>query len=634
MTDMMANVIRSAFIALAVACAPAAVPIGSLPIDRGPEPDAARVVTPDTTPDAAPATLGHASPGALVPLDSADVAWVDSTLRSLTLRQKVGQLIMPWVGGEYAAVGSPEFEQVRTWVEEDEVGGLIISIGSPLAYAVKTNEMQQRARVPLLIASDMENGAGMRMAGMYALPTMLPQGGATVFPPVMALGATRSEQFAYELGRVLAREARAVGVHITFGPVLDVNSNPLNPIINTRSFGEDPELVSRLARAYIRGARDMGLMTTGKHFPGHGDTHTDSHIELPIIPADRARLDSIELPPFRDAVNEGVDAIMTAHIAVVGVEGQDAPPATLSPTFMTGVLRDELRFSGLLFTDAMTMGGVARRYGATEPLVLALEAGADVLLMPRDVRQAIETVLEAVQSGRITTDRIDASVRRLLQAKARAGLPAGRFVDVNAVTQVVNIPAHAAVAREVAERSIVLARDARNVVPLPASVRRVLSVTYAETADLVAGRSFDPELRRAGFEVVSARVDARTTPAEYAALRARADTVDAVVVSAYVYPRDYRGDVAAAGGFTAFVRELSAIQKPFVVASLGNPYLLTAFPAAPAYLLGWGGTPVSQIAAARALAGVAAITGTLPVSLPPHHEIGEGLHRTVTRVQP
>ena len=268
---------------------------------------------------------------------------------------------MPWVGGEYAAVGSPEFEQVRAWVEEDQVGGLVISIGSPLAYAIKTNEMQRRARVPLLIASDMENGAGMRMSGLYALPSMLPQGGATVFPPVMGLGATRSEQFAYELGRVLGREARSVGVHITFGPVLDVNSNPLNPIINTRSFGEDPELVSRLARAYIRGARDMGLMTTGKHFPGHGDTHADSHIELPVIPADRARLDSIELPPFRDAVEEGIDGIMTAHIAVVGVEGQDAPPATLSRTFMTGVLRDELRFSGLLFTDAMTMGGVARR---------------------------------------------------------------------------------------------------------------------------------------------------------------------------------------------------------------------------------------------------------------------------------
>jgi beta-N-acetylhexosaminidase len=608
-----------------LACGPAAVSVA-------PVPEAAPGAL-----EPAPAgagELGAATPGAFAPLDPAQRAWVDSIFATLSLRQKVGQLIMPWVGGEYAAIGSAEFEQVRAWVEEDQVGGLIISIGSPLAYAVKINEMQSRARVPLLIASDMENGAGMRMAGMYALPSMLPQGGATVFPPVMALGATRSEQLAYELGRVLGREARAVGVHMTFGPVLDVNSNPLNPIINTRSFAEEPELVSRLARAYIRGARDMGLMTTGKHFPGHGDTHADSHIELPIIPADRARLDTIELPPFREAVEEGIDAIMTAHIAVVGVEGPDAPPATLSPAFMTGVLRDELRFSGLLFTDAMTMGGVARRYGATEPLVLALEAGADVLLMPRDVRQAIATVLEAVETGRVPGERIDTSVRRILEAKARAGLREGRFVDVNAITSVVNIPSHSAVARGVAERSVVLARDQRAIVPLPPSVRRVLSVTYAETADLVAGRTFDQQLRRAGFEVVSARVDDRTTSGEYATLRARADTMDAVIVSAYVYPRDHRGDVAAAGGFTAFVQELAGGRAPLAVVSLGNPYLLTAFPAAPAYLLGWGGAPISQTAAARALAGIAPITGLLPVSLPPYHEIGDGLQRAATRAEP
>jgi beta-N-acetylhexosaminidase len=628
MTRKSRRLILSASASIALACVPVAATVAPLP-DAAPDLSGALSAA-----SAASATLGEASPGAFAPLDDVQRAWVDSILASLSLRQKVGQLIMPWVGGEYAAIGSPEFEQVRAWVEEDEVGGLIISIGSPLAYAVKINEMQSRARVPLLIASDMENGAGMRMAGMYALPSMLPQGGATVFPPVMALGAARSEQLAYELGRVLGREARAVGVHLTFGPVLDVNSNPLNPIINTRSFAEDPELVARLGGAYIRGARDMGLMTTGKHFPGHGDTHADSHIELPVIPADRARLDSVELPPFRAAVEEGIDAIMTAHIAVVGVEGPDAPPATLSPAIMTRVLRDELRFTGLLFTDAMTMGGVARRYGATEPLVLALEAGADVLLMPRDVRQAISTVLDAVEAERITEERIDSSVRRILEAKARAGLREGRIVDVNGVTGIVNIPAHAAVAREIAKRSVVLARDQRGTVPLARSVRRILSVTYAETSDLVAGRTFDQQLRRAGFEVTSARVDDRTTAAEYARLRAGADTMDAVVVSAYVYPRDYRGDVAAGGTFTSFAQGLSRDRTPVIVVSLGNPYLLTAFPAAPAYLLGWGGAPISQTAAARALAGIAPITGLLPVSLPPHHEIGEGLQRAATRAEP
>ncbi|HVS61309.1 MAG TPA: glycoside hydrolase family 3 N-terminal domain-containing protein, partial [Gemmatimonadaceae bacterium] len=352
--------------------------------------------------------LGPANPGTTAPLTAADQRWVERTLASLTLREKVGQLIMPWVGGDYAAVGSPEFEQVRKWVQDDGVGGLVLSIGLPLSYAAKLNELQSRARVPLLIASDMENGPGMRLGNIYALPSLLPQGGGTMFPPVMALGATGSEDLAYKLGQVLGTEARAIGVHLAFGPVLDVNSNPLNPIINTRSFGENPELVSRLASAYIRGARSTGLMTTGKHFPGHGDTDIDSHIDLPTIRADRAHLDSVDLPPFRAAIGQGIDAIMTAHIAVVGVEGANAGPATLSRTFMTQILRDEMHFGGVLFTDAMTMGGVAKRYGATEPLIMALEAGADVLLMPRSVPDAIETVVSAVKSGRVSEAGIDA----------------------------------------------------------------------------------------------------------------------------------------------------------------------------------------------------------------------------------
>ncbi|HEY0241028.1 MAG TPA: glycoside hydrolase family 3 N-terminal domain-containing protein, partial [Gemmatimonadaceae bacterium] len=410
--------------------------------------------------------LGASYPGALVKLTRQDSAWVETTLASLSPRERVAQLIMPWVPGEYAAVGSPEYEQVRAWVEDDKVGGLILSIGLPHSYAAKLNHMQRLARVPLLVASDMENGTGMRLGNSYALPSMLPQGGGTVFPPVMALGATGSEDLAYQLGKVLGAEARAVGVHLTFGPVLDVNANPLNPIINVRSFGQDPALVSKLASAYIRGARENGLMATGKHFPGHGDTETDSHIGLPSIRASRAHLDSVDLPPFRTAVGSGIDAIMTAHIAVTGILGDSAPPATLAPYFMTDVLRKEMKFQGLLVTDAMTMGGVANRYGATEPLVLAVLAGADILLMPNNVTQAVNTVVAAVESGRITQARIDESVRRVLRMKAQAGLRTGRLVELEAVDTVVNVPARSRVASEVAMKSITLARDERNLVPL------------------------------------------------------------------------------------------------------------------------------------------------------------------------
>jgi beta-N-acetylhexosaminidase len=609
--------LRIAFVAIVVACAPAP-----------------SLIQPEIIPGvdaSARRLLGPASPGAMTPLSTADRAWVERTLASLTLREKVGQLMMPWVGGDYTAVGSAEFEQVRKWVQDDRVGGLVLSIGLPLSYAAKLNELQVRSRVPLLIASDMENGPGMRMGNIYALPSLLSQGGGTVFPPVMALGATGSSDLAFKLGQVLATEARAVGVHIVFGPVLDVNSNPLNPIINTRSFGESPELVSRLATAYIRGARSKGLMSTGKHFPGHGDTDVDSHLDLPTIRADRAHLDSVDFPPFRAAIQEGIDAIMTAHIAVVGVEGAAAGPATLSRGFMSGVLRDEMHFGGMLFTDAMTMGGVAKRYGATEPLIMALEAGADVLLMPRSIPDAIETIMTAVKTGRLSEARIDSSVRRILTAKARAGLRQGRLVDLNAVDRIVDIPEHTRIADELAERSITLAQDRMNIVPLTRdSTKRIVVITYAEPSDLVAGRTFNPIIRERLPQAETIRVDGRTTDTEYAALAARTDSADLILVSAYVSPREFAGTVGAQAGFSQFVEKIALSGKPIIVLSFGSPYLLSAFPSVSSYLLAWGGSPISQRAAALAVLGEREIDGRLPISLPPALPFGAGLHRAQT----
>ena len=578
--------------------------------------------------------VGRSYPGAGVALTTQDSSWIEATIRSLSPRERVAQLIMPWVPGEYAAVGSPEYEQVRGWVEDDKVGGLVLSIGMPLSYAAKLNHMQRLARVPLLITSDMENGSGMRLGGSYALPSLLPQGGGTVFPPVMALGATRSEELAQKLGEVLGAEARAVGVHVTFGPVLDVNANPLNPIINVRSFGEDPALVSKLSAAYIRGARTNGLMTTGKHFPGHGDTETDSHIGLPTIRGTKAHLDSVDLPPFRSAVGNGIDAIMTAHIAVTGILGDSAPPATLSPYFMTDVLRKEMNFRGLLVTDAMTMGGVANRYGATEPLVLALQAGADILLMPHSVTEAINTITKAIESGRLTQARIDESVRRVMRMKAQAGLRTGRLVDLDAVDTIVNVPARSRIAAEVAEKSITVARDSGSLVPLSRNSRRILSITYADGGDLVAGRVFNQELRSGGFRVSTETVDSRTTTAELDQLRLQADSADVVIASAYVFPRESRGSIGAQGGFPAFIEQLSAARKNLIAISFGNPYLVSAFPSVPTYVLAWGGAPVSQRAAAQAILGRSAITGRLPISIPPWFKVGDGLDRAAVAQQP
>ena len=568
----------------------------------------------------------YGPPPAPATLDDDARRWTDRTLATLTLRQAVAQLVIPWIPGGYASESDPDFRELLGWVEQG-LGGVLISIGVPDAYAGKLNRLQSRAGIPLLVTSDFENGGpGMRINHSYAIPSLLPQGGGTSFPPTMAFGAAGDEELAFEYGRITAVEARAVGVHWLFAPVLDVNSNPDNPVINTRSFGEDPVAVGRLGAAFIRGARAGGALTTAKHFPGHGDTRTDSHIELPVIGADRGRLDRVELVPFRMAVDAGVDAVMTAHVAVPGVLGDDRP-ATMSPELMSDLLRGEMGFGGILFTDALRMGAITDGYGAGEAAVLALEAGSDVLLAPDGIGATIEAVTAAVESGRLTRERIDRSVRRLLEAKARLGLHRGAQVDPARVATRVGTAEHRAVADRAAGASLTLVRDRDGVVPL-ATGTSVLSVTYARPRDLLAGRTFDAALRPPAARFSAARVGPGTPWAVYDSLLNAARAVDAVVVGAYVPPRSGLGSVGVPAGFRAFVKALDAPGGPRVaVVSFGSPYLLAAFPDAGTYLNAWGGWEVSQRAAARALTGAAPVSGRLPVSIPPLHRAGDGLDR-------
>jgi len=553
--------------------------------------------------------------------------WVESTLRSLDLRQRVAQLVMVWMSGGYASATDAEQTRVLALVERDGIGGVVISLGTPHSYVSRLNRLQDASDVPLLVAADFEAGPGSRVGSVYALPSGLDMGGATTFPPAMAFGAARDERLAFEAGRVTAIEARAMGVHLSFAPVLDVNNNPDNPIINTRSYGEDPERVAALGAAYIRGAREGGLMTTAKHFPGHGDTGTDSHVALPTIPGDRARLDRVELVPFRRAIQTGVDAVMTAHVAATGILGTGAPPATLSPYFMSRLLRDELGFEGVLFTDALDMAAIVAGYGAGEASVRALEAGADVLLMPTDPVAAIDAVLDAVASGRLSETRIESSVARLLELKARAGLDRARLVDPDRIPQVVGVAAHLEVADSVARRSVTLVRDFEGQVPFDTSaVRRVLSVTLARDGNPVAGRVFDARLADA-VEVSPARVRLDTRVESYDSLVAATRGVDVVVLSVYVPPSAVAEGVDVAPEVAAFLRAVDAAGTPIVVLSFGSPYLLASLPDARAYVTVWGGSPASQRAAADALLGRTDIGGTLPIALPPVHAIGEGITR-------
>lgn len=554
------------------------------------------------------------------------LSWPDSVLATLTLREKAAQLMMPWVLSDFAPEGSASHERIVGMVEGEGVGGVIVSVGSPTEAAAKINELQRRARVPLLVAADLERGAGYRFRGAVYLPGAIALGGATEFPSLMALGATRSEALAREMGRITAREARALGIHTPFAPVLDVNNNPENPIINVRSLGEDPAEVARLGRAFVKGVQEEGLLATGKHFPGHGDTETDSHLDLPIIRVDRARLDAVELAPFRAAIEEGLGGIMTAHIMVPSLDGGGDLPATLSPGVLTDLLREEMGFQGLIFTDAMDMLAIDRRFGRREATIRALEAGADIILMPPNVEAAVQALVEAVEEGRVPESRLDRSVLKLLQVKEGLGLARNRQVPLEEVGREVGIPAHEAVAQEVADRSMTLLRNDRNLLPLLGTrSARVLSVTFRRSSDLLAGRFLNAGLRARYPRLVTAELDADTPGEVYDALQRRGERSNLVVVSLYASVVTASGSVAIPEEMVDFLEELAGSDTPHIVISFGNPYLISDFPDIQSYLLAWHGTEVSQRAAARALFGEIPIQGRTPTRIPPFFEIGDGI---------
>lgn len=560
----------------------------------------------------------------LPPLDRS--SWAERTLEEMTLEEKAGQLIMPWVLGDFAPEGSPSHERVFSFIDEHKIGGIIMSVGTPFDVAAKLNDLQGHSEIPLLVAADLETGAGFRMRGAIHMPSAIDLGGATDFPSLMAVGATGREHLAYEMGRITAVEARAVGIHVPFAPVLDVNNNPDNPIINVRSFGEDPERVSKMGVAFMRGVQEHGAIATGKHFPGHGDTEIDSHVALPVIRHDRARMDSVELRPFQEAIDAGMGAIMTAHISVPSLNGGVREPSTLSPLVLTNVLRDQMGFEGLIFTDAMDMSAISRRYDSGEAAVRAVEAGADVILMPASVEGAIKGIVEAVRLGRIRESRLDESVLRLLETKEELGLHKNRLVAIQEIQERVGVPAHIAVAEQIAESSITLLKNDRGLLPLAGTrSARVLSVSYRRTSDILAGRFFNRALRGTYPRLTTVEIGADADPAAYDRIKRRARDQALVVVSTYVTAVSYAGGVAIPDELVDFIEHLRRVGVPHVVVSFGNPYLISAFPDVQAYLLAWSGSEVSQRAAAKALLGQLEIVGRVPTRIPPLFEIGDGL---------
>ena len=544
---------------------------------------------------------------------------VDSLLASLTVHQQVGQLVIPWLSGSYTALDDSLFQVAARWVDSLEIGGLIVSVGSPLDIATKLNALQQRSRLPLLVSADLEWGAGMRVVG------------ATAFPHIMAVGATGDPRDAYTIGAAAAVEGRAVGIHVNFAPDADVNNNPANPIINTRSFGEDPRTVSRLVAAYVRGLHEHGMLATLKHFPGHGDTQTDSHIGLPVITAGYGRLDSLELVPFRAGIAAGADVVMSAHIAFPALTGSN-DPATLSAAVLTGLLRDSLRFPGLVVTDALMMGAIVTKYGAGEATVRAFLAGSDLLLIPADPDSAVLAMTAAVAAGRVTPQRLAQSVRRVLEIKRRLGLFERRTVPLDSIPHVVGSKRFQDAANDIAVRSLTLVRDVGGRLhALRGHPGRLALIAYADEANASVGLFLTDLLRQGGDTVEYFRLWPMSGTLSYDSARTTIARAPATVFVTNVRPISGKGNIALPDSLAQLIT-LTDAARPTVLVSLGSPYLLNQTPAVRSYLIAWSGVRASERAVALALLGRVPLGGHLPTRIPPDYALGWGL--TVPAVQP
>jgi len=552
--------------------------------------------------------------------------WVEKTMAAMTTDEKIGQIVFPTYFGAFESVESKDFKELQSRVENDHIGGFILATrrgprGIELSHvyetAVLTNELQRAAKIPLLVGADFERGTVMRVEE------------GTAFPHAMAVGATGRPADAYAMGRITAIEARAMGVHWVFAPVADVNSNPDNPIINIRSFGEDPKQVAEYVSQFVRGVEENGAMATAKHFPGHGDTSVDSHMQLPLVTASRERLNAVEFVPFEAAIDAGVDSIMTAHLAVPALEPDPDIPATLSQRVLTGVLRDQLHFGGLVITDALDMGGVAKGFPPGEVAVRALLAGADVLLLSPVTDAALSSVRDAIQSGRVPMSRLDDAVRRLLEAKARLGLYKQREVDVDKLSSVFGKPEFLATAADIADRGVTLLRNDAGLVPLdPRTTKRVFLLAVSADPDTTPAEPFERELRAQLDSVDSLHVDTKYFRVAETQLPPP-ESYDLAICAMTVRVADRKGTIGLPADELEMIHALLKAGKPVIMVGLGSPYLMESFPEATTWLATFSVQDVAQRAAARALLGTFAVSGKLPVSLPgaaPHAlHVADGL---------
>ncbi len=568
--------------------------------------------------------------------------WAEKTLHKLTLQEKIGQVFMVWCRAGFLNVESPEYLQLRETMQKYHVGSFAMTVHVDGPFLLRTgpyeaaellNGLQRDSKLPLLFAADFERGVSMRLVG------------STNFPHAMAFGADGSVADAENFGRITGEEARAIGVHWNLFPDADVNSNPANPIINTRSFGEDPKEVGDLVAAYIKGAHEAGMLTTVKHFPGHGDTATDSHLGVASVNGDRAHLDTIELPPFREAIAAGVDSVMVAHVTVPALDPDPNHVATISPAVVTDLLEKQLGFKGIVVTDALDMAGLTKLFSNDigRAAVEAFKAGNDLLLIPADLPASYTAMLKAVQSGEISRQRLDRSVLKILKTKGALGLNEKRTVDLDRLATVIGKPESIAFGEQVAASAVTLVRDNGQVLPLKSQGTSVaglpymareetrndtVAVIFSEDVRLESGHAFGRELRAripdANVLYVDPRIAAGMSDEVLNAVAEAQKVIAAVNVIPTAGKIGNSANMADAAG-TLLQQLLDRAGQKTAVVAMGNPYVASEFPKIETYLCTFSNASVSEVAAVKALFGEIPIRGHLPVTIPNIAARGAGI---------
>lgn len=558
-------------------------------------------------------------------------------VRKMTVEEKVGQLVHVGINAKFANQDSPFFKDLQRQVVENKVGGIIF-FGAPLyETTILANRMQQFAKLPLLMSLDAETGIGMRFED------------ATNFPWAMAVTATGNPDFARRMGVITGREAKAIGIRHVYAPVLDVNNNAGNPVINVRSFGENPEDVATFGTAFAQGIQSQQVIATAKHFPGHGDTNIDSHRGLPIIELPKSRLDSLELLPFKKAVDGGIGSVMIAHIALPQIDDEEIKPlknftvteaeagaelvnqkatipATLSAKVQTGILRKEMNFKGLIVSDAMGMSGLTIYFNQEEAGVRAFLAGTDILEKPADVDAMIRGLTAAVKSGRISPERLDDSVRRQLAWKHELGLFKNRITPIDQMDRLVSGTDTLTLTDEVATKAITLVKNDEGLIPLNRTGKiAVLGISNGIDGPLTMS-SLVSALRAGGVRFTSAYLQENSTVEQALAARKMVNDADLVIVGLYGRVRSgAKNSVGIPDNGALILKDLLAANKKVIGVSFGNPYILSGFPDLKTYLVAYGDMPSLQRASARALLGTQDITGRLPISLPGLYPRGTGI---------